>query len=107
MFQNCFWIMRKLDSEHILLRGKLHPKTDSIVSETSASTTATTGEVTSHPANINYTEELLDFFDNAPIALHWLSGTGHVLWANKMEMESLGYTREEYIGHHIKEVTNY
>jgi hypothetical protein len=27
----------------------------------------------------------VDFFQNAPIALHWLSGTGHVLWANQTE----------------------
>ena len=54
-------------------------------------------------ADNNYTEELLDFFQNAPIALHWLSGTGHVLWANNAELESLGYTKEEYIGHHIME----
>lgn len=30
--------------------------------------------------------ELVDFFQNAPIALHWLSGTGHVLWANQTEL---------------------
>ena len=30
--------------------------------------------------------EFIDFFDNAPIALHWLSGEGIVLWANKTEM---------------------
>ena len=42
--------------------------------------------------------EFVDFFDNAPIALHWLSDTGHVLWANKTEMSVLGYTPEEYIG---------
>lgn len=45
--------------------------------------------------------EFVDFFDNAPIALHWLSDTGHVLWANKTEMSVLGYTPEEYIGANI------
>ena len=30
--------------------------------------------------------ELIDFFQNAPIALHWLSGTGHVVWANQTEL---------------------
>ncbi|KAK3275343.1 hypothetical protein CYMTET_16519 [Cymbomonas tetramitiformis] len=45
--------------------------------------------------------EYADFFDNAPIALHWLSGSGHVLWANKTEMVTLGYTAEEYIGQPI------
>jgi len=45
--------------------------------------------------------EFVDFFENAPIALHWLSDTGHVLWANKTEMRVLGYTEEEYIGQNI------
>jgi len=45
--------------------------------------------------------ELVDFFQNAPIALHWLSGTGHVLWANQTELDVLGYTAEEYIGQPI------
>jgi hypothetical protein len=48
--------------------------------------------------------EFVDFFQKAPIALHWLSGTGHVLWANDTEIESLGYSRDEYIGHSITEV---
>lgn len=42
--------------------------------------------------------EFLDFFQRAPIALHWLSGTGHILWANDTELQVLGYTAEEYIG---------
>jgi len=42
-----------------------------------------------------------DFFNKAPIALHWLSGTGHVLWANETEMNLLGYTAQEYIGQPI------
>eukprot|EP01041_Mallomonas_annulata_P007841 gene7841-16042_t len=42
--------------------------------------------------------EFLDFFQRAPIALHWLSETGHILWANDTELQVLGYTAEEYIG---------
>jgi PAS domain S-box-containing protein len=42
--------------------------------------------------------DLVDFFENAPIALHWLSGEGIVLWANQTELDVLGYTAEEYIG---------
>jgi PAS domain S-box-containing protein len=45
--------------------------------------------------------ELVDFFHNAPIALHWLSGEGIVLWANQRELDVLGYTTEEYIGQPI------
>jgi len=49
------------------------------------------------------TSELIDFFQKAPIALHWLSGTGTILWANDTELDSLGYSAEEYIGHSITE----
>ncbi|KAL7562723.1 hypothetical protein ACA910_013225 [Epithemia clementina (nom. ined.)] len=45
--------------------------------------------------------ELIDFFQNAPIAMHWLSGEGKVLWANQTELNVLGYTAEEYIGQDI------
>eukprot|EP00218_Dolichomastix_sp_CCMP3274_P007010 CAMPEP_0170135428 /NCGR_PEP_ID=MMETSP0033_2-20121228/2473_1 /TAXON_ID=195969 /ORGANISM="Dolichomastix tenuilepis, Strain CCMP3274" /LENGTH=788 /DNA_ID=CAMNT_0010371027 /DNA_START=31 /DNA_END=2397 /DNA_ORIENTATION=- len=45
--------------------------------------------------------ELIDLFQNAPIALHWLSGEGNVLWANQTELNVLGYTAEEYIGQPI------
>jgi PAS domain S-box-containing protein len=45
--------------------------------------------------------ELVDFFQNAPIALHWLTGDGKVLWANQTELNVLGYTAEEYIGQPI------
>jgi PAS domain S-box-containing protein len=45
--------------------------------------------------------ELIDFFQNAPIAMHWLSGEGKVMWANQTELNVLGYTPEEYIGQDI------
>lgn len=45
--------------------------------------------------------ELKDFFNKAPIALHWLSAEGKVLWANDRELDVLGYTRDEYIGQNI------
>ena len=45
--------------------------------------------------------ELIDFFQNAPIAMHWLNGDGTVLWANQTELNVLGYTAEEYIGQPI------
>ena len=49
----------------------------------------------------NEVDELHDFFNKAPIALHWLSDDGKVLWANDRELEVLGYSREEYIGEEI------
>ncbi len=46
-------------------------------------------------------EELTDFFENAPVPLHWVNGSGIIIWANRAELDLLGYTKEEYIGNHI------
>src|SRR5690348_6200659 len=47
--------------------------------------------------------ELQDYVDNAVIGLHWVDGNGMIKWANKAELEMLGYSEKEYIGHHISE----
>ena len=47
--------------------------------------------------------QLQDYIDNAAIGLHWVDGNGIIKWANKAELELLGYTEEEYLGHHISE----
>ncbi|GEP45062.1 PAS domain-containing hybrid sensor histidine kinase/response regulator [Brevifollis gellanilyticus] len=47
--------------------------------------------------------ELSDFFDNAAIALHWMGPDGCVLRVNDKELSMLGYSREEYLGRHIKD----
>jgi len=46
-------------------------------------------------------DELTDFIENASIPLHWVNGSGIIIWANKAELELLGYTKDEYIGKHI------
>jgi PAS domain S-box-containing protein len=48
-------------------------------------------------------QELTDFFENAIVAMHWVESDGLILWANRAELKLLGYTREEYFGHHIAE----
>ncbi len=48
-------------------------------------------------------EELRDFVENASVAMHWVGPDGMILWANRTELETLGYTKNEYIGHHIAE----
>jgi PAS domain S-box-containing protein len=45
--------------------------------------------------------ELRDFLENAVEAMHWVSPHGTILWANRAELELLGYAREEFIGAHI------
>jgi len=47
--------------------------------------------------------ELTDFLENATEGLHWVGPDGIVLWANRAELELLGYSRAEYVGHHISE----
>jgi PAS domain S-box-containing protein len=47
--------------------------------------------------------ELSDFIENATVGIHWVGADGIVLWANQCELELLGYTKDEYIGHHIAE----
>jgi PAS domain S-box-containing protein len=49
-------------------------------------------------------EEPSDFFENAPVALHRLGQDGHVLKANRRELEMLRYSEDEYLGRHISEI---
>jgi PAS domain S-box-containing protein len=48
-------------------------------------------------------QEMTDFVENAPIGMHWVAADGRILWVNQAELDLLGYTREEYIGHSIVE----
>jgi PAS domain S-box-containing protein len=48
-------------------------------------------------------DELSDFFENAPVGLHWLGPDGVILKVNRHELEMLGYDRDEYVGHHISQ----
>ena len=47
--------------------------------------------------------ELRDLLDNAPVSIHWVDATGRILWANRHELASLGYSGREYIGRDIAE----
>jgi PAS domain S-box-containing protein len=47
--------------------------------------------------------ELSDFFDNATEGLHSVGPDGTILWANKAELDLLGYAAHEYVGRHIAE----
>ncbi|HEY3251866.1 MAG TPA: PAS domain S-box protein [Ignavibacteria bacterium] len=48
--------------------------------------------------------QLRDFVDNASLGLHWIDKDGKIIWANKHELELLGYNKKEYIGRHISEI---
>jgi PAS domain S-box-containing protein len=47
--------------------------------------------------------ELSDFIENALEGLHKVGPDGTILWANKAELQMLGYEEDEYIGRHISE----
>src|SRR5581483_12077516 len=48
-------------------------------------------------------KELADFFVNATIGLHWVGPDGTILRVNQAELDLLGYSRDEYLGHNIAE----
>ena len=48
-------------------------------------------------------QELADFFDNAPIGMHWVGPDGVILRVNQSELDMLGYSREEFVGRNIAE----
>ncbi len=48
-------------------------------------------------------QELSDFINNGAMGLHWVGPDGYIVWANQAELDLLGYSHEEYIGHHISE----
>jgi two-component system cell cycle sensor histidine kinase/response regulator CckA len=47
--------------------------------------------------------ELIDFFENAAMPLHWVGADGTILRVNQAELDLLGYNREEYLGRNIAE----
>jgi PAS domain-containing protein len=54
-------------------------------------------------AFVRTARDMADHLDNGVIGLHWVAADGTILWANQADYEPLGYTHEEYVGHHIGE----
>ncbi|MGH9159825.1 MAG: hybrid sensor histidine kinase/response regulator [Vicinamibacteraceae bacterium] len=48
-------------------------------------------------------QQLREFFENAAEGLHLVGQDGVILWANRAELDLLGYPRDEYVGHYIAE----
>src|SRR4029079_9190036 len=59
------------------------------------------GIALSEPSALPPTFDLDDFFENSAVALHFVAAKGTILRANRAELDLLGYSPEEYIGHHI------
>ena len=47
--------------------------------------------------------ELAEFFEHASLGIHWVGPDGVILRVNQAELDLLGYSREEYVGHPIAE----
>lgn len=43
------------------------------------------------------------FIENASIGIHIVNSEGKVLWANKLELNLLGYDKDEYFEHLISD----
>ena len=48
-------------------------------------------------------EQLEDFLENASVGIHLVNKEGIILYANKAELDMLGYRKEEYFGKNIRE----
>ncbi|HYC84245.1 MAG TPA: PAS domain-containing protein [Chryseosolibacter sp.] len=45
--------------------------------------------------------ELRDFVENASLPLHWVNGSGIIIWVNQAELDLLGYSKDEFLNKHI------
>jgi PAS domain S-box-containing protein len=43
-------------------------------------------------------QDLAEFLENAPMPIHSVDASATIVWANRAELELMGYTAEEYIG---------
>jgi PAS domain S-box-containing protein len=51
-----------------------------------------------HLDRFDPTGALADFLEHAPVAIHSVDPAGTIVWANRAELDLLGYTADEYIG---------
>ncbi len=50
-----------------------------------------------------FLEKPEEFINNSTVGIHAVSADGIIIYANECELEVLGYSKEEYIGHHVAE----
>jgi PAS domain S-box-containing protein len=46
-------------------------------------------------------QELREFLDHATVGLRWVGPDGRILWANRAELDLVGYSESEYVGQPI------
>ena len=74
-----------------------------VIQITYAESASVTGVSVREPASpfVRTERDMVDYLDNGVVGCHWVAGDGTILWANRADYEPLGYTQEEYVGHHI------
>lgn len=50
-----------------------------------------------------YQEDAAEFIENASVGVHAVSPEGIVVYANQCELETMGFNKDEYVGHHVSE----
>jgi PAS domain S-box-containing protein len=55
------------------------------------------------PAESKGQEQLAGFLDSTSKHLVWFGTDGTILWANRSQLDFLGYRYEQYVGHHVAE----
>jgi len=50
-----------------------------------------------------FSESSDNFLMHSSVGIHSLSPDGIIMYANQYELEILGYTRDEYVGHHTSQ----
>jgi len=55
-------------------------------------------------AGVKFSFDTHDFLENASVSLHCVGPDGTILWANREELNTLGYTWDEFIGKPIQRI---
>lgn len=50
-----------------------------------------------------FTETPEEFIHNSSLGIHAVSPDGIIIYANMCELEVLGYSKDQYVGHHVSE----
>ncbi len=52
---------------------------------------------------MDHFEDFEALLGNANVGIHCVSRDGYIIYANAQELETLGYEKDEYVGHHVSE----
>eukprot|EP01038_Epipyxis_sp_PR26KG_P011830 gene11830-15831_t len=88
----------KLPSERILLQF--------VSSAPPAKNTVTSSISRFGNAFLDDHEAVVDFLENAPRAFHVVDQDFKIIWGNHYELKLLGYARDEFIGHNLRDFFN-